>query len=328
MRILVVGGAGYIGSHCIQALLKNDFQVIALDNLVFGHREAIPSEIPFYKEDLGNYTKVREILKKEKIDAVMHFAGYINVGESSTDPLTYYRNNVGATYELLQAMVDEGVNKFVFSSSCAVYGIPQKLPLTENAPKQPINPYGQTKLDIENALSWLAKANKISFASLRYFNAAGAAADASIGEDHEPETHLIPLILQSLLGQRKEITVFGTDYNTPDGTCLRDYVHVEDLANAHILALRQLKQNGLELFYNLGTGKPYSVMEIIKACEKVTGLKVPFTVGARREGDPPMLYADPTKAMQELGWKPKYIDIESIIETAWRWHRKRAVVNI
>lgn len=214
MKTLVVGGAGYIGSHWVQALLKAGFEPVVLDNLTFGHREAVPFDIPFYQEDLDNYSKVKAILRKEKIDAVLHFAGYIYVGESAIQPLKYYRNNVGATYELLQAMVDEKVKKLIFSSSCAVYGIPEKLPITENASKRPINPYGQTKLDIENALSWVAKTNAISFASLRYFNAAGAATDASIDEDHEPETHLIPLILQSLLGQRKEITIFGTDYSS------------------------------------------------------------------------------------------------------------------
>lgn len=323
MNVLVVGGAGYIGSHCVRQLQAAGHRPVVLDNLIFGHRAAVAADVAFYEGDLGERAAVGMILKREKIDLVMHFAAFAFVGESVTEPLKYYENNVGKTIALLQAMRDVGVNKFVFSSTCASYGIPERMPMTEDLPQAPINPYGQTKLDIENALKSCAHAYGLSFAAFRYFNAAGAAEDGTIGEDHQPETHLIPLAIWAAMGLRKELTVFGTDYPTPDGTCLRDYIHVDDLSRAHIAVFEKLATPGTALFYNLGTGKPASVLEIIRAVEKITGKSVPHSFGPRRAGDPPALYADSSKAQRELGWKPKYMDIESLIATAWKWHQAR-----
>lgn len=320
MNVLVVGGAGYIGSHCVRQLLAAGHNPVVLDNLVFGHREAIPEGVPFYPANLGNESEVGRILRKEKIELVMHFAAYAYVGESVNDPLKYYFNNVVAPLHLLRCMVGMGVKKFVFSSTCATFGIPEKMPIVETSPQAPINPYGQTKLDLEHALKAISAANGLSFAAFRYFNAAGAAADGSIGEDHDPETHLIPLAIDAATGRRPALQVFGNDYPTPDGTCLRDYVHVDDLSRAHIAVFEQLEKPGTQCFYNLGTGKPTSVLEVIRAVEKVSGLKVPHTFAPRRAGDPPALYADSTKAMTELGWKIQYPDIDSIVATAWAWH--------
>ncbi len=320
MNVLVVGGAGYIGSHCVRQLLAAGHNPVVLDNLVFGHRAAVPEEVPFYPVNLGNEKEVGKILRKESIELVMHFAAYAYVGESVTDPLKYYFNNVAAPLHLLRCMLGSGVKKFVFSSTCATYGIPEKMPLVETMPQAPINPYGQTKLDVENALKSFARAYGLSFAAFRYFNAAGAAADGSIGEHHDPETHLIPLAIDAATGARPPLQVFGTDYPTPDGTCLRDYVHVDDLSRAHIAAFDKLAVPGTQLFYNLGTGKPTSVLEVIRAVEKVTGKKVPYTTAPRRAGDPPALYADSTKAQTELDWKIEFNDIESIVATAWKWH--------
>jgi UDP-glucose 4-epimerase len=320
MKILVVGGAGYIGSHCVKMLLKSTHQPVVVDNLVYGHKAALKEGVPFYNENLGNKEAIKKILKEESIDAVMHFAAYAYVGESVENPLKYYLNNVVATLHLLEAMLEVGVKKFVFSSTCATYGNPKTLPIKEDAPQHPINPYGQTKLDVENALKALAFSDGLSFAALRYFNAAGAAIDGSIGEDHSPETHLIPVIFETLLGKRDHICIFGTDYPTPDGTCLRDYIHVDDLARAHIRALEKLEPSGKQLFINLGTGKPYSVREIIKTIEAVTGKTVLVKEAPRRAGDPPALYADPSLAQKTLGWKPECSDIETIVRTAWTWH--------
>ncbi|HLS28673.1 MAG TPA: UDP-glucose 4-epimerase GalE [Opitutales bacterium] len=321
MNVLVVGGAGYIGSHCVKQLETSGHRPIVLDNLVFGHREAIDAKIPFYEADLGDEKQVGEILQKEEIDLVMHFAAFAYVGESVTDPLKYYFNNVVATLSLLKTMLKHDVRKFVFSSTCATYGIPERLPITEDLPQRPINPYGQTKLDVENALRALAVAHGFSSASFRYFNAAGAAPDGNIGEDHSPETHLIPLVLDVALGRRDEIKIFGTDYPTPDGTCLRDYVHVDDLSRAHIAVFEKLSTPGEALFYNLGTGTPTSVREVISAAEKITGKPIQTVEAERRAGDPPSLYADSTKAQKELGWKIEFPDIESIIQTAWKWQK-------
>lgn len=321
MNILVVGGAGYIGSHCVRQLITHGHNPIILDNLVFGHRAAVPEKCSFYQENLGDKKAVIKILKEEEIDLVMHFAAFAYVGESVTDPLKYYENNVINTLRLLEAMLECGVKQFVFSSTCATFGTPEKLPITEDTPQKPINPYGQTKLDIENALKALSHAHGLSFASMRYFNAAGATPDGSIGEDHDPETHLIPLIFDAIESKRENIKIFGTDYPTPDGTCLRDYIHVDDLAEAHILTFEKLKTPGVALFYNLGIGKPYSVREVIGAIEKITGKTVPVVESARRAGDPPALYADSSKAKKELGWKPKYETLESIVKTAYRWHK-------
>ncbi|SRR5258708_5349147 len=320
MNVLVVGGAGYIGSHCVRQLIAAGHRPVVLDNLVYGHRGALTVGVKFYEGDLADQMLLAKIFADEKIELVMHFAAYCYVGESVTEPLKYYLNNLVAPIYLLQAMIKAGVKKFVFSSTCATYGVPEKMPIVENMPQAPINPYGQTKLDVENALKAFAHAYGLSFAAFRYFNAAGAAADGTIGEDHDPETHLIPLAIDAATGRRPALKVFGTDYPTPDGTCLRDYVHIDDLSRAHIAAFEKLSKPGTMLFYNLGTGTPTSVLEVISAVEKITGKKVPYTVAPRRAGDPPALYADSTKAKTELGWKVQYPEIESIVATAWKWH--------
>ncbi len=322
MNVLVVGGAGYIGSHCVRQLLAAGHRPVVLDNLIFGHRAAVSPEIPFYTSHLGDEEVVGDILTKEKIELVMHFAAFAYVGESVNDPLKYYFNNTVETLHLLKTMVEHGVKKFVFSSTCATFGTPDVLPISEETPQRPINPYGQTKLDIENALKNIAQANGLSFASFRYFNAAGAAEDGSIGEDHEPESHLIPIAISAAQGRIPDLTIFGTDYPTPDGTNLRDYVHVDDLSRAHIAVFDKLEKPGTGLFYNLGTGSPTSVREIINAIEKVSGKRIPVVEGSRRAGDPPALYADSSKAQKELGWKVEYPTIEAIVETAWRWHSR------
>jgi UDP-glucose 4-epimerase len=322
MNILVVGGAGYIGSHCVRQLIAAGHRPVVLDNLVYGHRAALPPGVLFHEADLGDEAAVGRVLATEKIDLVMHFGAYCYVGESVTDPLKYYFNNSVAALHLLRAMVAGSVKKFVFSSTCATYGVPAKLPITEDLPQAPINPYGQTKLDVENALKALAVAHGLSFAAFRYFNAAGASEDGSIGEDHDPETHLIPLAIDAATGRRPSLQLFGTDYPTPDGTCLRDYVHVDDLSRAHIAVFSKLEKPGAQLFYNLGTGRPSSNREVIRAVEKITGKKVPVIEAPRRPGDPPALYADSTKAQRELGWKIKFPDIESIVATAWKWHEQ------
>ncbi|MCB1119937.1 MAG: UDP-glucose 4-epimerase GalE [Verrucomicrobiae bacterium] len=319
MKILVVGGAGYIGSHCVKQIVQAGHEPVVLDNLVFGHRKAVSAEIPFYNGDLGDESFVRSVLRDESIDIVMHFAAFAYVGESVTDPLKYYLNNVAATLHLLNAMRLEGVNKFVFSSTCATFGDVKNPPIDESFPQIPINPYGQTKLDIETALKALAHAEDFRFAVFRYFNAAGAAADGSIGEDHDPETHLIPLAIEAAMGKRV-LKVFGTDYPTPDGTCLRDYVHVDDLSRAHIAAFPLLEKSGTQLFLNLGVGKPYSVKEVINAVEAVSGNKVPVEYVPRRAGDPPALYADSSKAKDTLNWEIQFTDLKDIVATAWNWH--------
>jgi UDP-glucose 4-epimerase len=320
MNVLVVGGAGYIGSHCVRQLIAAGHRPVVLDNFVYGHRGALTPGTKLHDGNLGDEAFVGRVLREEKIDVVMHFAAYCYVGESVTAPMKYYFNNVVATLHLLNAMLDAGVKKFVFSSTCATFGIPASLPIHENLPQAPINPYGQTKLDVENVLKALAHANGLSFAAFRYFNAAGAAEDGTIGEDHDPETHLIPVAIDVAVGKRPHLDLFGTDYPTPDGTCLRDYVHVDDLSRAHIAVFDKLGKPGTQLFYNLGTGRPTSNREVIRAIEKVTGKKVKVVESPRRAGDPPALYADSQKAQQELGWKVKFGDIESIVETAWRWH--------
>jgi UDP-glucose 4-epimerase len=321
MNVLVVGGAGYIGSHCVRQLSAAGHRPVVLDSLVYGHSGAVAREVAFHKGDLGDERLVAGVLAAEKIDLVMHFAAFCYVGESVTDPLKYYLNNSAATIHLLSAMLSAGVRKFVFSSTCATFGVPESLPISETLPQAPINPYGQTKLDVENALKALAHAGKLSFAAFRYFNAAGASEDGSIGEDHDPETHLIPLAIDAAVGKRPSLQLFGTDYPTPDGTCLRDYVHVDDLSRAHIAVFEKLAEPGAAHFYNLGTGKPSSNREVIHAVERVTGKKIRVIEGPRRPGDPPALYADSSKAKRELGWKVKFPDIDSIVATAWNWHR-------
>ena len=321
MKVLVAGGAGYIGSHCVRQLVATGHEPVVVDNLVFGHRAAVAPEIPFYDVDFGDAAALNPIFAEHKIDVVMHFAAFAYVGESVTNPIKYYRNNVAAPLTLLETMLKHGVTKFVFSSTCATYGVPERLPIVETLPQAPINPYGQTKLDVENLLKALARSHGLSFAAFRYFNAAGAAEDGAIGEDHHPETHLIPLAIGAAMGTSPALQVFGTDYPTPDGTCLRDYVHVDDLSRAHIAVFDKLAAPATQLFYNLGTGAPTSVIEVIKAVEKISGLKVPVTYAPRRAGDPPALYADPAKARRELNWIPQYMSIEPIVETAWRWHQ-------
>ena len=320
MNVLVVGGAGYIGSHCVRQLAAAGHRPVVLDNFVYGHRAALAPNVTVYDANLGDEVAVKHLLVAENIEAVMHFAAFCYVGESVTDPIKYYLNNSAATLHLLNAMLAVGVKKFIFSSTCATFGVPATLPIHENLPQVPINPYGQTKLDIEIALKALAPATGLSFAVFRYFNAAGASEDGSIGEDHHPETHLIPVAIDVATGKRPHLELYGTDYPTPDGTCLRDYVHVDDLSRAHIAAFDALSAPGTQLFYNLGTGKPTSNREVIRAVEKIVGRPVKVIDQPRRPGDPPALYADSAKAQRELNWNVKFGDIESIVATAWKWH--------
>lgn len=322
MNVLVAGGAGYIGSHCVRQLLAAGHAPVVLDNFAYGHRAAVPGGVPLVEASLGDVAALDRVFTAHRVDVVMHFAAFCYVGESVTAPLKYYQNNVAATLNLLEAMLRHRVKRFVFSSTCATYGVPTRLPMTEDLPQQPINPYGQTKLDVENLLKALARSDGLSFAAFRYFNAAGAAEDGSIGEDHDPETHLIPLAIGAAQGLRPPLQIFGNDYPTPDGTCLRDYVHVDDLSRAHIAVFDRLAAPGAQHFYNLGTGTPTSVREVVAAVEKATKLKVPATFAPRRAGDPPSLYADASLAMRELAWQPKFRTIEPIVETAWRWHSR------
>ncbi len=320
MRIFVSGGAGYVGSHCIKHLCEQGHDVTVYDSLVAGHAEAVHPEATFIQGDLADRAFLRRCLG-EGFDAVMHFAAFLIVPESVADPLKYYENNVVNTIGLLRAMEAEGVRKLVFSSTCAVYGEVETVPVTEDQPLGPISPYGRTKLMMEWALQDSARAWGLASTALRYFNASGAAADGSIGEDHDPEIHLIPILLQVALGQRDQIKIFGTDYDTPDGTCIRDYIHVEDLAAAHLAAIEALPDEGVARAYNVGTGRGSSVHEVLTAARHVTGHEIPAEEVERRPGDPAALYADPTAIRSELGWEPTYKDVGSIIETAWRWHR-------
>ena len=318
MRILVTGGAGYIGSHTVRLLLARGHQVIVYDNLSMGHRQAVPADL-LVVGDLKDGDHLDHVLLINRIQAVVHFAANAFVGESVTNPAKYYQNNLINTLNLMERMRRHDIGSMVFSSTCATFGTPDKLPIVEETPQRPINPYGWSKLLVEQALTDYASAYGWGFAALRYFNAAGASPKGDIGEDHEPETHLIPLVMQAILGQRPHIEIFGSDYPTPDGTCVRDYVHVDDLAEAHILALEKL-QPGAALKYNLGIGQGYSVREVIQTAERVTGRKVPTKLGPRRPGDPAELVASPARIMKELGWRPKYLELEPIVETAWRWH--------
>lgn len=318
MNVMVVGGAGYIGSHAVRLLIDAGHKVSVYDNLSRGHRQSIPDGL-LIEGELADRSAIVAALRQHEIDAVMHFAAFALVNESVNDPSVYYRNNVIAALELLDAMREADVHKIVFSSTTATYGQPDVVPIVETTLQQPINPYGFTKLVIERALADYAAAYGLAYASLRYFNAAGAHPDGTIGEDHDPETHLIPIVLQVALGQRKEITVFGDDYETPDGSCVRDYVHVDDLGDAHLRALDRLEP-GKGLCVNLGTGRGTSVKEIIEACREVTGHEIPQVIGPRRAGDPAKLVADASLAHERLGWTPKYTDVRSIVETAWRWH--------
>jgi UDP-glucose-4-epimerase GalE len=322
MRILVTGGAGYVGSHAAKRLVECGHHPIVLDNLVEGHRQAV-GRLQFFEADLADRERITRLLAEERIEAVMHFAALTYVGVSVHEPSAYYQNNVVGTLALLEAMRAAGVRQIVFSSSCATYGIPQQVPIREDHPQHPISPYGFTKFVVERILADYARAYGFSYAALRYFNAAGAAADGSLGEDHDPETHLIPLVLQTALGQRESVDIFGDDYPTPDGSCIRDYIHVDDLAEAHRLAIDKLMQSpaGTELKLNLGTGHGASVKQVIDACRAVTGQTIAARVAPRREGDPPELVADASLAGQVLGWRPKFAEVRAIIETAWAWHK-------
>jgi len=319
VRLLVTGGAGYVGGHAVRALLDAGHEVVVFDNLVYGHAETVPCELVV--GDLSDRPLLDRVLGGgQPFDAVLHFAAYAYVGESVTEPAKYWRNNVAAGLELLDAMRAHGLNKIVFSSTCATYGYPETVPVTEDESKKPESPYGESKLTFERVLASYAHAYDLRSVSLRYFNAAGARPDGTLGEDHEPETHLIPLVLRVAAGRAPSIKVFGTDYPTPDGTCIRDYIHVEDLASAHILALKAMDEPGACKAYNLGTGTGYSVREIIDACERVTGKGIAVEEVERRPGDPAALFADNTLIRRELGWSPKYNDAESIVATAWQWH--------
>ncbi len=320
MKVLVTGGCGYIGSHTVRALVNSGHDVLVLDNLVNGHRRAIDENVGFVAGDLEDRTLLAELFEAEKFDAVVHFAAFIEVGESVIDPLKFYQNNISNTLNLLQAMQTYGVKKMVFSSTCAVYGTPDTMPLTEELPCNPVSPYARAKYAIEWALEDCNTAWELGYTALRYFNAAGAASDGKIGEDHSPESHLIPIVLQVALGQREQVKIFGTDYDTPDGSCLRDYIHVEDLADAHVKALEVLAP-GQKRIYNAGTGTPTSVRELIEVARKVTGHAIPAVEEGRRAGDVPELYANASKIRDDLGWQPRYAKLEDIVASAWKWHQ-------
>jgi len=320
VSILIVGGAGYIGSQTAKLVAKAGLEPVVLDNLVYGHRWAAKWG-PLVEGDIGDRALVDRVLKEHHVAAVIHFAAYAYVGESVGNPRKYFHNNVVNTLNLLDAMVDNGVQDIVFSSTCATYGEPSEVPISEDHPQNPVNPYGESKLAVEKILYWYRRAYDIRYAALRYFNAAGADPDGEVGEDHDPETHLIPLAIEAALGRGPELQVFGTDYPTPDGTPIRDYIHVADLADAHILALRQLRTQK-ELKLNLGTGQGHSVREVIAAVEKITARKVPAREVARRAGDPPALVADARKAAEVLAWRPRYAALDTIVEHAFRWHAR------
>ncbi|MEB3149627.1 MAG: UDP-glucose 4-epimerase GalE [Sphaerospermopsis sp.] len=323
--ILVTGGAGYIGSHAVKALLQAGYQVLILDNLVYGHRDLVEQvlQVKLIEGDIEDRPLLDHLFQTHKIEAVMHFSAYAYVGESVTDPDKYYRNNVVATLTLLEAMLAASIKKFVFSSTCATYGVPKFIPITEDHPQNPINPYGATKLMVERILSDFDVAYGLKSVCFRYFNAAGADPSGLLGEDHNPETHLIPLVLQTALGQRQSISIFGTDYPTPDGTCIRDYIHVSDLADAHILGLEYLLKGCESNVFNLGNGNGFSVREVIAAAQEVTGINISVQECDRRPGDPPSLIGSSEKARKILGWQPIYPNIKDIVTHAWNWHQKR-----
>ena len=320
--ILITGGAGYIGSHACKAVAQAGYTPVAYDNLVYGHREAVrwgPLEVG----DIADRHRLDEVIAEYRPEAAIHFAAYAYVGESVQDPAKYYRNNVAGTLSLLEALVHHGIDRVVFSSTCATYGIPEQVPIDEQHPQHPINPYGASKLMIERMLQDFSTAYGLRSVSLRYFNAAGADPDGEIGENHDPETHLVPLALQAAIGQRGALQVFGTDYPTPDGSCIRDYVHVTDLAQAHVQALNYLTHGGATTALNLGTGQGHSVLQVIEVARTVTGLDIPVVIAERRAGDPPVLTAGAGQARRVLGWQPRYPDLSVILQHAWNWHRQQ-----
>ena len=320
MAILVCGGAGYIGSHINKRLNKEGYDTVVFDNLVYGHREAVKWG-EFIKGDLANLTDIETVFQKHPIDAVFHFAAYAYVGESVEDPEKYYYNNVANTLNLLKVMRKYGCNRVIFSSTCATYGEPDHVPITEDMPQNPINPYGMTKLTVERIFRDYQKAYGLQFAVLRYFNAAGADPEGELGESHDPETHIIPLVLDAASGKREDIKVFGTDYDTPDGSCIRDYIHVSDLADAHLLALHYLEEGNPGDFFNLGNSIGTSVLEVVESVRQVTGKEFTVTLAGRRLGDPAKLVGSSEKARRVLGWKPQYGDIDTIVRHAWNWHQ-------
>ena len=321
MAVLVTGGAGYIGSHACKALAAVGYLPVAFDNLIYGHEGAVrwgPLEVG----DILDRARLDEVIARYEPAAIMHFAAFAYVGESVAEPGKYYRNNAAGSLNLLEAARDSGIASFVFSSTCATYGTPDRIPVSENARQDPINPYGASKLMVERMLADFGRAHGLKSAALRYFNAAGADPDAEIGEDHDPETHLIPLALDAAAGRRGPLTVFGTDYDTPDGTCIRDYIHVSDLADAHVKALEALDGGMPSGAFNLGLGRGFSVREVISAAERETGLEVPVNFGPRRPGDPAALIGDPARAREALGWRPQFTEIGEILRTAWAWHKQ------
>jgi UDP-glucose 4-epimerase len=320
MSVLVTGGAGYIGSVLVDDLAKRGEPVVVLDNLVYGHRQAVDASIPFYKGSIGDKELVRTIVAEHAVTAVMHFSAYTYVGESVEQPAKYFENNFVETLRLLDALHENGVKHFVFSSTCATYGVPQRIPIDESHPQWPINPYGWSKLMVERALDAYDEAYGLKFVALRYFNAAGAS--DKYGEDHDPETHLIPLVLKAALGKIPKVSIFGTDYETRDGTAVRDYIHISDLSSAHLLALEHLRAGKASEFINLGNGSGYSVKEVIDTARGITGRDIPVEEGPRRAGDPPQLVGDSRKAREVLGWKPQFAELEKIVKSAWAWHRR------
>ena len=322
MSVLVTGGAGYIGSHTVYKLIEEGRDVVIIDNLETGHMEAINPKAKFYKGDVRDKEFLNKVFSSENIEAVIHFAANSLVGESMKNPLKYYDNNVYGTKVLLESMLNNGINKIVFSSTAATYGEPEKLPIEETDKTEPSNTYGETKLAMEKMFKWTSKAHNLKYVSLRYFNACGAHYSGNIGEAHNPETHLIPIVLQVPNGQREHVNIFGEDYNTKDGTCVRDYIHVTDLAQAHILAVDYLLNGGESNIFNLGNGKGLTVKEVIEVARKVTGNSIPAVVSPRRDGDPAQLIASSKKAKEILGWKPEHDSLEEIIQSAWNWHKK------
>lgn len=322
MATLVLGGAGYIGSHMVDLLLQEQRDVVVVDNLLTGHRKAVPAGVPFYEVDIRDKDAMRQIFRDEKIDQVVHFAASSIVPESMKDPLKYFDNNTAGMMALLEVMLEFNVKQIVFSSTAATYGTPEESPISETTPQNPINPYGESKLQMEHIMKWADEAYGLKWVALRYFNVAGAKADGSIGEDHPVETHLVPIILQTALGEREKIMMFGDDYNTPDGFNVRDYVHVMDLVKAHILALDYLAEGKASNQFNLGSANGYSVKQMVEAARQATGQAIPAEIGPRRAGDPDSLVAASDKARSILNWQPEYESVEEIIKTAWTWHQK------